>query len=416
MVKQYQTFSELMDEAAAYLSSLSYSSHMVDYYRREWRYLGDYMREKGIQMYDTQVGSQYLAAIMGETKNQDLSRSKKRQIRMITSLSDFFMTGTVRKRKPHSFPDELEGAIGKLISDYLIVNNKLNNYVAHTVQSNTLCLSRFLDYLNGCNIKSIEEINPDNLMGFVQKLQEYSDVTRHIIILQTNKFLKYLYNNRILESDYSTVIPKCNYVRQPRLPSYYSEEEICRLIQCIDRSNSVGKRDYAIILLIARLGLRRSDVCSLKFENIYWEARLISLIQHKTKRPVELPLFDDIGNAIIDYLKYGRPKSNQPYVFLRLIPPCNNLDSNGITCIIQKYLRHSGINYDERKHGPHALRHSLASNLLKQETPLPVISCILGHSSTESTIDYLRIDVQSLKKCALEVPCIGERKEDGNEI
>jgi site-specific recombinase XerD len=415
-MKQYQTFNELTNEAAVYLSSLSYSSHTVDYYRREWKYLGDYMQEKGIPMYNTQTGSQYLADTVADTECKFLSKSKKMRIRMITSLSDFFMTGTIRKRKPRSLHEELEGTIGKIISDYLIENNKLNNYVLHTVQSNTLCLSRFLNYLNGCNIKSIEEINPDNLMGFVQELQEYSDVTRHIIILQTNKFLKYLYNSKILESDYSSVIPKCNYVRQPKLPSYYSEEEISQLVRCIDRSNAVGKRDYAIILLIARLGLRRSDVCSLKFENIHWEEREISLMQQKTKQPVELPLFDDIGNAIIDYLKYGRPKSNLPYVFLRLIPPCNNLDGNGITCIIQKYLRYSGINYDERKHGPHALRHSLASNLLKRETPLPVISCILGHSSTGSTVDYLRIDIQSLRKCTLEVPAITGRKEAKNEI
>jgi site-specific recombinase XerD len=410
-MKQYQTFSELMNEAAAYLSSLSYSSHTVDYYRREWKYLGDYMQEKCIPMYNTQIGSQYLADIVEDTECRFLSKSKKMRIRMITSLSDFFMTGSIRKRKPRSLPEEFEGVIGKTISDYLIENNKLNNYVAHTVQSNTLCLSRFLNYLNGCNIKSIEEINTANLIGFVQALQKYSDVTRYIIILQTNKFLKYLYNCKILESDYSTVIPKCNYVRQPKLPSYYSEEEISRLIQCVDRNNAVGKRDYTIILLIAKLGLRRSDVCGLKFENIYWEQRQISLIQQKTMRPIELPLFDEIGNAIIDYLKYGRPTSNLPYVFLRMVPPCNNLDGNGITCIIQKYLRYAGINYDERKHGPHALRHSLASNLLKQETPLPVISCILGHSNTESTIGYLRVDIESLRKCALEVPIIITGKE-----
>jgi site-specific recombinase XerD len=415
-MKQYQTFNELMNEAAAYLSSLSYSSHTVDYYRREWKYLGDYMQGKGIPMYNTQIGSQYLADIVGDAECKFLSKSKKMRIRMITSLSDFFTTGTIRKRKPRSLPEEPEGVIGKIISDYLITNNRLNNYVRQTIRSNTLYLSRFLDYLNGRNIKSIEEINPDNLMGFVQELQDYSDVTRHLIILQINKFLKYLYNSKILESDYSTVIPKCNYVRQPKLPSYHSEEEISKLIRCVDRSNAVGKRDYAIILLIARLGLRRSDVSGLKFENIHWEQRQISLIQQKTKQSVELPLFNDIGNAIIDYLKYGRPKSNLQYVFLRLIPPCNNLDGNGITCIIQKYLRYSGINYDERKHGPHALRHSLASNLLKQETPLPIISNILGHSSTESTIDYLRIDIQSLRKCALEVPSIVGRKEAENGI
>jgi site-specific recombinase XerD len=410
-MKQYQTFSELMNEAAAYMGSLSYSSHMIDYYRREWKYLGDYMQKKGIQFYDVQTGSQYLAETIGDTKYQYLNKNKQRQIRMITSLSDFFTTGTIRKRKPRSEPEELEGAIGKIMSEYLMENNRINNYVAHTMRTNMVCLSRFLNYLNGCNIISVEKINSDCLMGFVNKLQEYSDVTKHLIILQVNKFLKHLYVSKILAIDYSNVICRCHYVRQPKLPSYYSEEEVAQLIQCVNRADASGKRDYAIILLVARLGLRRSDVCNLQFENIRWEQRKINLIQQKTEKPIELPLLDDVGNAIIDYLKYGRPKSDLPYVFLRLIPPCNNLDGNGITCIIQKYIRYAGIKYDERKHGPHALRHSLASNLLKQETPLPIISCILGHSSTESTIDYLRIDIQSLRRCALEVPFTTESKE-----
>ena len=159
-----------------------------------------------------------------------------------------------------------------------------------------------------------------------------------------------------------------------------------------------------MVLLAARIGLRCSDIANMQFTNILWERKLISINQQKTKDPIELPLFPEIGNAVIDYLKHGRPQSNLPYIFIRHIPPYDNVCNNLLYGIIKKYMNLSGVEYDERKHGPHALRHSLATNLLNKEVALPVISSVLGHTRSESTMFYLRVDVNSLRKCALEVP------------
>lgn len=160
-----------------------------------------------------------------------------------------------------------------------------------------------------------------------------------------------------------------------------------------------------MILLAARLGLRASDICGLKFENIQWETNTIVLIQKKTDQKIELPLLEEIGNAIIDYLKYGRPISDLPYVFIRVGQPYSRLEEPTLHSIVSFYLRRAGIEHvTEKKHGPHALRHSLAGVLLEQKTPLPVIAEVLGHNSTESTMSYLRIDLTSLRQCAIEVP------------
>jgi len=159
-----------------------------------------------------------------------------------------------------------------------------------------------------------------------------------------------------------------------------------------------------MILLAARLGLRASDICGLKFENIHWETNTLLLVQKKTKEKIELPLLVEIGNAIIDYLKYGRPISDLPYIFIRAGQPYDRLEEPTLHSIVSFYLRRAGINnIDEKKHGPHALRHSLAGFLLEKKTPLPVISEVLGHTNTESTKTYLRIDLESLRQCALEV-------------
>lgn len=404
MITDYQTFEELIATATAYMTSQRYSLKMIDHYQRIWRYVGDYLKQKGIKEYTPEVGTQYLIDTTGDTTSKDLPKSKRMCIRIVSSLSDFCVSGCFRKRKLNTPAEELTGEIGLTIAKYIIELKQVNGYSKHTVQSHKLYLSRFLKYLNECKIYNFASFRPEVMISFANNLAEYSVITRHLMLLKTNQFLKYLYEQRILFTDYSIVTPKDKYVRQPKLPSYYSPEEITQLLDSIDRSNANGKRDYAMILLVVRLGLRRSDVINMKFNNIDWEHEKIILDQQKTKVSIELPLFQDIGKAIIDYLKYGRPESNLSFVFLRLIPPYDNMDENALHGALQKYMRLSGIKYDERKHGPHALRHSLATTLLKQNIPLPVISGVLGHQRTESTLDYLRIDTNSLRKCALEIP------------
>ncbi len=176
------------------------------------------------------------------------------------------------------------------------------------------------------------------------------------------------------------------------------------MIASVERSSFMGRRDYAILLLAARLGLRNSDIANIKFENLFWEKNMIRLFQYKTDKEIELPLLSEVGNAIIDYLKYSRQYSEEPYVFLTSRSPVKPLTIMGITNIVGRAFAKSGINIKNRRHGPHALRHSLAQRLLEQQTMLPVISEVLGHENIESTRFYLRVDINSMRQCALDVP------------
>jgi integrase len=160
--------------------------------------------------------------------------------------------------------------------------------------------------------------------------------------------------------------------------------------------------------LAARLGLRASDIANLKFENILWEQSSIHLTQFKTGKKIELPLLSEIGNSLIDYLKYSRPKSDNQFVFLCAHSPFNSINTSVITRIVQNTFVKTGINTKGRRHGPHALRHSLAGRLLEKQITLPVISEVLGHENTESTRFYLRIDLTSLRRCVLEVPTVSQ--------
>jgi integrase len=169
----------------------------------------------------------------------------------------------------------------------------------------------------------------------------------------------------------------------------------------------VGKRNYAIILIAARLGLRAFDIAKLQFENLHWDTSTLKLAQSKTGKELELPLLPDVGNAIIDYLQYGRPKSDEPYIFLKERPPYEHFSvSTAISHIVQRAFKKAGINIKSRKFGPHCLRHTLGFRMLEESTILPVISEVLGHRSSESTKYYLRIDLKSMRECVLEVPAV----------
>ena len=206
--------------------------------------------------------------------------------------------------------------------------------------------------------------------------------------------------------DLEEVLKSYRWVKHEKVPSFFTADEVRAIETSIDRSSGVGKRNYAMLLLASRLGLRASDIAYLKFSNIDWEKNEIRLVQYKTGNPVSLPLLNDVGSAIIDYLKYGRFKSESQQIFISSRAPYVPANKSIVCSAIQEVIKKSEVKTDGRRHGPHSLRRSLASCLLKNEVPMPVISEALGHVKTDTTMTYLRIDLTSLMKCALAVPPI----------
>lgn len=228
--------------------------------------------------------------------------------------------------------------------------------------------------------------------------------------------MHHLYEVKSITTDLAYVVPHDGYRTQSKIPSTYSKGEVEKLLNSIDRGNPKGKRDYAIIIIAAKLGIRAQDICDLSFQNLKWKTNTIEFFQKKTKEPVVLPLLEEVGIAIIDYLKHARPKYDLiDNIFLRVTPPIGKLEAPTLHSVVALHLQNAGIRIDNgKKHGPHALRHSLASVLLEENTPLPIISSILGHTNTASTSDYLKIDVNQLKTCAIDLPMFDWNK--GEEI
>jgi site-specific recombinase XerD len=237
---------------------------------------------------------------------------------------------------------------------------------------------------------------------------------RHLVTIK--QFLNRLHENEDIPINYAYIIPTILYDSKDKIPSAFSNEDIKNLLSCIDRGNPTGKRDYAMILLATHLGLRASDICKMKFNEIKWELNMIELVQEKTSERVVLPLLSEVGNAIIDYIRYGRPKNDTDTIFLRHVAPITSMSITGLYYSVNKYMAMAKVSIPPgKKHGPHSLRHSLASSLLEGDIPISVISKVLGHKDIKMTSVYLKIDIKQLRNCALEVPKLSRNRGDNHE-
>jgi site-specific recombinase XerD len=362
------------------------------------------MLGNGIKYYDTDVERAYLTSVLGDFDYNGLNQKEKELVNETEVLTEFQKTGRIqvgpRKHHPKVFKEDL----GRIFKDFIDYRENTLKLSSKTIQSYVIYLYPFYCHLNLTGIKHIIDIKASDILFYIRQMDPNTSAKKHVSLNIFRIFFRYLYEHCILSVDYSHIIPKDNYKNQPKLPSTFADDEIDALLKAVDRGNPKGKRDYAILLLATKLGLRASDICGLKFENIIWERNVITFDQYKTGRALELPLLPEIGNAIIDYLKHGRPVSEDSNCFIHVQSPYDKIHTSDLGNLVRRYITLAGINCSNRKHGPHALRHCFASALLKEKVPLPVLSEALGHKNMASSMFYLRIDIGSLRKCALDVP------------
>ena len=225
-------------------------------------------------------------------------------------------------------------------------------------------------------------------------------ITDHNLWGEIRLYFKHLVVEEKLDADYSTLIPQ--YSKPYVVPSVYSVDEIKRIEKSIDTSNIQGKRDYAIILLASRMGLRSGDIVKLKIEDIKGKNEL-NIIQQKTGNILHLPLIDEVSSSIVDYLTV-RPSSVAKEIFLSVCAPYNPISTGTIRNSLKKYMTDAGIDVGNRKKGPHALRSSLASSMVNDDISYETVRKVLGHSSNNAIKHYARIDVEKLRKYCLEPP------------
>lgn len=395
-MRQDQTINELIEDCIIYFEQNCYTKHRIERYKSMWNNgICRYLKTGGRTKYNRSIGEEFIHASVSES----VTPAERDLIRSVSVLTEIQEMGKVSKRTVHSITRKLSGPIGEAIEHLLLRLKELRRNQT-TISDHLLYLHRFEQHLENHEVIFLEDICEKHILGFVST-QTNNNIN---VVSSLRVFFRYLYEERLLKTDLSYVLANYKWVKREKLPSVYTALEVKQIESSVIRSNAVGKRNYAVLLLATRLGLRASDIACLSFASLDWENSRITLTQYKTGKEIELPLLAEIGEAIINYLKFGRTHSDSPHVFLSARAPYRPMTRESVSNAVGQIIDASGIATGQRRHGPHSMRHSLASRLLEHSVSLPVISEALGHKKTESTMTYLRIDMKSLRQCALDVP------------
>ncbi|MBG9545451.1 integrase [Cytobacillus firmus] len=397
---------ELVSKVLSELERLNYAYNTICGYRAFYKRVISFAKEKDEIYFSEALGRDFLKEKYNCTVNyymEAMPKGLKGPIRRIRVLGDYQLHGVIIRRivkkpgyiKPPQFESELT-AYEKECEN--------NEYSKRGLRTRMQRLFFFIDYLDSRKIQKSNDITAEIISDYVKTIYKYHEKSIASILTALRVYLRFLYINQHTVENLSLKVPQQSKYYYPPVPSVWNKEDVIRMLNSIDRGNPTGKRDYAILLLVAKLGIRVGDLKSLKLSDLNWQSITIEFKQNKTKSIVTYPILKDIGWALIDYLKNGRPISNSPFVFIRMNAPYEAFgrDAN-LHNIITKYTRLSGITVPVgKRQGLHSLRHTLASTLLEQGTPLSVISEVLGHFNSKSTNVYLHTGIAGLRKCAID--------------
>lgn len=387
------------------LHRLHYKEETVRIYRRMWVRVVKFLDDHNTDHLTEELGMSFLEQEFNYfelEKSGKITQSICNAFRIIRMLLDFQQHGSVLRRY-YKQRQLLQTEVFMLMLEQYSLYCHQKEYSKVTRKHYSKTCEKFLSFMESQGVAQVAAIEARHVAGFINTLLGYAHKTVELNLCALRSFLRYLHASSLHPQDLSTCIPAIHVRKQARIPSVWTTEHVTKLLEAIDRGNPAGKRDYAMILLIARLGLRTIDIKKLQLGNLNWRENRIELKQSKTGKILNLPLLPEVGWAIIDYLKNGRPKVDSPYVFLRHLAPLEPFsDEDRLHQVVVKYMRLAKIPISpQKKRGMHSLRHTLASKLLRENTPLSVISDILGHISTDSTAIYLKVDVDMLRECAL---------------
>jgi integrase/recombinase XerD len=395
---------DIIEQVQNHMVELGYSKSSISHYRTVWR---RFLAFSGEEYFSEELGMRYLQKYYDIPKTRypgKLPHDLCFAFRIIRVLSDYERFGHIFTCRTKS-PEVVWPVKYRTIMNEFLDNCKRINRSSEWMRKTILVMRSFIQFLDIEKIQSCETISSSTITRYISTQVGYSSNTMATNFSHLKSFLRYLYLNGYNKIDISSCIPKIIHSGRKHVPSIWTKEQVDCLLTAVDRGNPCGKRDYAMLLMIVRLGIRVSDVRNLQFINLKWDSKCVEFKQTKTGDTITLPLLEEVGWAIIDYLKYGRPKSNSQNVFIRHIAPFNIFGSNNnLFYLINKYLIAAKIETPSgNHHGMHSLRHTMANELLKQFVPLPTIAGILGHRTTRSTSNYLLVDIPMLALCALNV-------------
>ena len=386
---------DVIRETLAVLERRGYNVSGTRKYITVYRALAQFSQLNYEGTYSHEVGEAFMQSL--RERKEPLSAGFYRAYANAVEHANHVMEGDFTWRpeiKNQNYADSCYRQEMRLYEEYLKNSGKTNS----DVRSRMHIVARFLRHLDDTDVKKLTAMGAVHIYEAFQAATDKGGFHKSV-----GAFLRYAHRHSLTSRDYSVLVPQAK--RHIPVPTVYTPEEVEKIIETSVKSKRCGKRNYAIVLIAARLGLRSCDIVNLRFENILTDSGWIKLVQVKTGEHLSLPLLPEVYHALIDYVENERPDYDSDIIFSRAAPPFDApLLPHTIYSIVSRIIGESGIATKGRKCGAHALRSSLATALLNEGNDYRSIQEALGQKSPNAVKSYVKTDAENLREYALPVP------------
>ncbi|MEN6326029.1 MAG: site-specific integrase [Syntrophomonas sp.] len=397
-----RTISQLAKGALEELEKQCYARISIIHYRQAFARIARYSAKTGEAFLSDGLAKSYLLDDYGWDMNYNVAPSAhiSSQLRAIRILACYEESGCIPGRPSHTKEPPM---CFKNHYDLYISECASRGLSDETVAGRSSDVCNLLVHAKSKGLTGVAEIDKNFIDDHLSMCSGKMPGAMPRVLSSLRCFLRGMFSNGVIQNDLSLFIPSASRYPTKPVQKLWTREEVKALLDFVDRSDSKGKRDYALMLLMVRYGMRVGDILNLKLTDIDWESMAIRFCQEKTSVMNVLPILDDVGWALADWITNARPKqANTAHVFTRLTAPYCGMKS--LNDVFSRRMVTAGISRSGCGNaGPHSLRHALASNMLAEQVPLPVITAVLGHSTSTSTTVYLHSDIEGLRQCALDV-------------
>lgn len=389
--------SSLVEEATAFLRSRGdYCERMVSYISGTWRQFREYCESKNFGLYLPECRDSFIQSLSASVPplRPGTIKRKEGNLKMLDLYS---RNGTWEKGALEPRPDLSEEFTGFITSqDDFLKKRHYSDFSRKSIRKQT---NGVLAYFQSRGIQKFSDITCDCISAYAASLKGHARSTIRGELSRVRQILHNAYLLEYTQDDLSGYVPAYNLGQPQSNVKIWESGEIDKVLDTVDRSNPKGLRDAAYITIASELGMRSKDIADLKLSDFDWEACSVSFTQSKTGKANPLPLNEKTGRAVIDYLRV-RPDTDCEYLFVSMNPPYGKMKS--FNSSFDRYVSRSGVTVPANAHhNLHSLRATVATRLLEEGVSPDDIVSFLGHSDRESLHNYIRMDIEHLRDCAL---------------
>lgn len=291
-----------------------------------------------------------------------------------------------------------------ILEAYRLYLERKRGLAPTSIASHLWFLRPFLEERKIATNADVARLSARDVAAYVERhASDRGATTARIMCSRLRVFLRYLHGEGLVAADLTAAIPSIRRPAEARLPSFMSLEQVQRVLDGCDRRTASGQRDFAILMLLARLGLRANEVATLSLDDFDWRAGQFT-VRGKGRKTATMPLPPDVGAAIASYLQHGRPRSDSRRLFLLSVAPHTGLGAPGVKTVARSAIRRAGVTGGLAHRGSHVFRHSLATGLLRSGATLTEIGQLLRHEQQDTTRIYAKVDLDSLRAMGLAWP------------